>query len=90
MKLHYPFPNSIRVENMITKQVIRPIPLLDLSAEEDLNTKTNICGANKFFYENYTIHFVVNGAKDCRVRITLTNSIQLTAHFAMNVENFYL
>jgi hypothetical protein len=50
---------------------------------------TSICGSNKFFYKNYTIHFVVTGDPNCRVRVSLTNSIQLTARFAININDFY-
>lgn len=41
VKLHYPFPNSIRIMNRKTNQVIRPIPLIDQSAEQDLISKTH-------------------------------------------------
>ena len=50
---------------------------------------TSLCGSNKFFYKNYTIHFVVTGDPNCKVRVTLTNSIQLTARFAMNIDDFF-
>ncbi len=55
--------------------------------ESKLDTTT--CGSNKFFYKNYTIHFVVTGDPNCKVRVTLTNSIQLTAKFDMNIDDFY-
>lgn len=50
---------------------------------------TSLCGSNKFFYKNYTIHFVVTGDPNCKVRVSLTNSIQLTARFAMNIDDFF-
>jgi hypothetical protein len=50
---------------------------------------TTVCGSNKFFYKNYTIHFVVTGDPNCKVRVTLTDSIQLTAKFDMPIANFY-
>ncbi|KAM3144740.1 hypothetical protein pb186bvf_003049 [Paramecium bursaria] len=34
-------------------------------AHYDLNTMSNICGANNYFYSNRTIHFVVTGASGC-------------------------
>ena len=85
VKLMYPQPNSIRVE--VNGQAIRPISLLDNNGEGALNT--SLCGSNKFFYQNYTIHFVVTGDPNCKVRVTLTNSIQLTARFAMNIDDFF-
>lgn len=85
VKLYYPFPNSIAVE--VGGNVIRPISLLTAGAEADLNT--SLCGSNKFFYQNYTIHFVVTGEVACQVRVYLTNSIQLTLRFAMDINTFY-
>lgn len=38
-------------------------------------TMTNVCGANNYFYENRTIHFVVNGKLDCKVKISLKNTL---------------
>ncbi len=48
-----------------------------------------MCGSNKFFYKNYTIHFVITGDAKCLVRVSLSNSIQLTARFAMDINDFY-
>lgn len=81
----YPQPNSIRIE--VNGQTIKPISLLDNDSESPLNT--SLCGSNKFFYKNYTIHYVVTGDPNCKVRVTLTNSIQLTARFAMNIDDFF-
>lgn len=50
---------------------------------------TSQCGSNKFFYTNYTVHFVVTGDPKCLVRVTLTNSIQLTAKLDMSIDDFY-
>lgn len=85
VKLHYPRPNSIRVQN--GGQTIKPITLLDNDGEDPLDNTT--CGSNKFFYENYTVHFVLTGDKNCQVRVSLTNSIQLTARFNMDIDDFY-
>ncbi len=50
---------------------------------------TSQCGSNKFFYKNYTIHFIVTGDPNCKVRVSLTNSIQLTARFSMDINQFF-
>lgn len=47
------------------------------------------CGSNKYFFRNYTIHFVVTGHPDCKVRVSLTTNIQLTAKFDMPISSFY-
>lgn len=84
-RIYYPFPNMIEVQaNGVT---IKPISLLNDNGEDPLNLTQ--CGSNKFFYYNRTIEFVVTGASDCMVRVSLTNSVQLTLHFAMNINDFY-
>lgn len=85
VKLMWPKPNSIRVE--VNGLPVKPISLLDNNGESPLNT--SVCGSNKFFYKNYTIHFVLTGDPNCKVRVSLTNSIQLTARFAMNIDDFF-
>lgn len=67
--------------------MIRPISLLDNNGQIDLNTAS--CGSNKFFYQNYTIHFVVTGDPSCLVRVRLTSVVQLTMRFAMNINDFF-
>lgn len=60
---------------------------MDNNGENPLNTAQ--CGSNKYFYQNYTIHFVVTGDKNCQVRVTLTNSIQLNARIDMDINDFF-
>jgi|JI61114C2RNA_FD_contig_31_427163_length_411_multi_1_in_0_out_0_2 hypothetical protein len=50
---------------------------------------TNICGANKYYFKHRTLDFVLNSNPSCRPRITITNSIQLTAKFNMDIDAFY-
>lgn len=66
---------------------MKPISLLDNNGEDPIDNTT--CGSNKFFYENYTVHFVVTGDPDCQVRVSLTNSIKLNARFEMDINDFY-
>lgn len=67
--------------------VVKPILLVDSGLKRPLNT--SICGDNVYFFKNYTIHFVVTEDPSCLVRITLTDSIQLTTHFVMNASQFF-
>jgi hypothetical protein len=67
--------------------VMKPISLLDNNGENPLNI--GLCGSNKFFYQNYTVHFVITADRNCQVRVSLTNSIQLTARFSMDINDFY-
>jgi hypothetical protein len=67
--------------------VNKPITLLDNNGESALNTA--VCGSNKFFYKNYTIHFVVTGDLNCLVRVRLTNSVQLSMLFSININSFF-
>jgi len=85
VKLYYPRPNSIRVQ--VNGVTIKPISLFEDNGLTPLNTSE--CGSNKFFYQNYTIHFVVTGDPNCQVRVSLTNTIQLTARFDMPIADFF-
>ena len=84
VKIYYPKPNSVKVE--VGGKVIKPILISDTDVAP---LDTTVCGSNKFFYKNYTIHFVVTGHIDCKVRVTLTGSIQLTAKFDMPISDFF-
>lgn len=83
--MHYPRPNSIRVQN--NGVTVKPISLLDNGGENSIDT--TVCGSNKFFYDNYTIHFAIHEGSDCRVRVSLVNSVQLTARFDMPIADFF-
>lgn len=85
VKIYYPFPNSIQIQ--VNGATIAPISLLSNNTQKKLDITS--CGSNIFYYFNYTIHFVVTGAQNCLVRITMTNSVQLTLHFAMNIDDFF-
>ena len=58
VKLHYPRPNSIRVQNRGT--TIRPITERDIQVNDGA-LDTTLCGSNIFFWRNYTVHFVITG-----------------------------
>jgi len=79
VKLHYPLPNSIRLQ--LNGLEVDPRLVTD-TGMTSLNTST--CGDNAYYYNNYTIIFVVTEATDCLVTVYLTENIQLTTHFAMN------
>jgi hypothetical protein len=49
---------------------------------------TSICGANNFFYENSTIHFVINGDLNCKVRVSLKNTLKITTSLSMKNSSF--
>lgn len=85
VKLYYPFPNSIEVS--VNGAVVKPISLLANNGENPVDT--TICGSNKFFYKNYTIHFVITGDLNCLVRVRLTSAVQLSLHFSMNINDFF-
>jgi len=85
VKLYYPFPNCIQIQ--VNGVNISPISLLDNNSQQKLDTTK--CGSNIFYYFNYTIHFVITGDTNCMVRVTLTNSVQLTLHFSMDINDFF-
>lgn len=55
----------------------------DPSSDTDLSNHLTTCGAHNYYYWNYTIHFVFNGALDCVVKISLTNNVYITSRFIM-------
>ena len=59
------------------------------NAHWDLSTKTSVCGANNYFYLNRTIHFVVTGALECLVTISLKNTLQITSRIAITESSFF-
>lgn len=90
VQLHYPRPNSIRINK--NGVLIDPILLTDVNntasgVKEPLNTA--VCGSNIYFYTNYTTHFVVTEAADCNIVVELTETVQLTTHFAINITDFF-
>lgn len=82
-KVYYPVPNSIRVtaKNNVVKTY-------RVDEAVDLHTKKDTCGAHTYFYQNNTVHFVVNGDYDCDVKVELVNSVQVTARFSTTVPDF--
>lgn len=89
-KLHYPRPNAIRLR--LNGAIKDPILLTDVNntasaPHKDLNVSE--CGSYIYFYTNYTIHFVVTEAAGCTVTVELTESVQLTTHFQMDINDFF-
>jgi hypothetical protein len=83
--MYYPLPNSIRVQ--VNGTTISPIFLRDDMT--NVKVDTTKCGSNIFFFKNYTITFVVTEDVNCLVRVTLTDTIQLTTRFNMNINDFF-
>lgn len=91
IRIYYPLPNSIEVlvkNTTGTDILVKPYPIKS-GIPQDLNTKTSICGANNFHYQNGTIEFVVNGIANCQVRVRLSSFIQLSARIDIPIADFY-
>lgn len=54
---------------------------------EDLNAHVTECGANNYFFENNTIHFVVRS--NCIVRVRLINSVFVTLRLEVDYNTFF-
>ena len=65
------------------------IPSFASSLPEDLLNHTGACGANNYFYENNTIHFVITGDISCLVQIRLVNSVRISIRLTMKLEDVY-
>lgn len=68
---------------------IDPVSVVENNKEDPLLNFTNLCGAHKYYFKHRTIDIVINNRKDCKPRLTVTNSIQLTAKFNMDIDKFY-
>ena len=89
-RIYYPLPNSIRVK--LNNQIVDPILLTDYNntaagTMKDLNTSQ--CGSNIYYYTNRTISFVVTSQVDCLITVEVTESVQLTTHFAADISTFF-
>jgi hypothetical protein len=84
-KMVYPKPNLIQIK--VNGVVQDPILLTDTGLKRSLNK--NVCGDNVYFYTNSTIHFVVTEDINCMIDLALTDTIQLTTHFAMSASDFF-
>jgi hypothetical protein len=47
------------------------------------------CGANNYYRENNTIHFVVTGAPNCLVRVKKANSVFITSRLSVTYDQFW-
>ena len=75
-----------------SNNVLDPILLTDLNNTasgviSDLNT--SVCGSYYYFYTNYTTEFVVTEDPNCLITIELTESVQLTTHFSLPIDQFF-
>ena len=54
-----------------------------------MTDRNTVCGANKYFYKNGTIAFIVTGDMNCQVRLTLTSNVQITSRLMVPIDSFY-
>lgn len=90
VRIYYPLPNSIRV--LYKGAIVDPILLTDFNNTSSgilKNLDTTTCGSNIYFYTNRTIAFVVTSAIDCLISVEITESVQLTTHFAADISTFF-
>jgi hypothetical protein len=89
VKLFYPLPNMIQVQ--AGNNIINPILQTDYASNSGIKTglNTSQCGSNIYFYSNYTIHFVITEDPTCLIVISLTETLQLTTHFSMDINKFF-
>ena len=85
IKIYYPLPNALSVTHA-NGSATRTI----LASETNyIDSYVDTCGANKYFYKNNTIHFIVTANASCSVRVTLTSSIQIKATLSINIAEFH-
>lgn len=84
VSIYYPIANFITVS--VNKTTIQPILA---SSEQPIEGAVDTCGANKYFYKNGTISFIVTGSQDCQVRLSVTNNVQVSARIQTTVNDFF-
>jgi hypothetical protein len=85
IRIYYPVANAISV--LIGKNPVNDTILA--SSDEDVINRRTICGANKYFYKNGTIAFIVTGDMNCQVRVTLNSNVQITARLMVPIATFF-
>lgn len=92
LRIYYPLPNAIRV--FVAGR--RKSPIINTNVANfsygGINRviDTATCGDNIYFYTNRTVKLVLTEDPDCVVKLSVTDSIQLTAHFAMDAKDFFV
>jgi hypothetical protein len=84
VRIYYPVANAITV--MIGRT---PVDSILSTSDEDVTNRSTVCGANKYFYRNGTIAFIVTGDASCQVRVTLSSNVQITARLMVNISTFF-
>ncbi|KAM3135691.1 hypothetical protein pb186bvf_012217 [Paramecium bursaria] len=78
-------PNIIQIS--VNNKTI--LPGITLNNEHwELDKKISECGANNYFYQNRTIHFVVTGDISCIVKVSLKNTMQISSRIAVTENQF--
>ncbi|CAD8161606.1 unnamed protein product [Paramecium octaurelia] len=86
LKWQFQVPQVIQVS--VGNKVILP-GMTTNSKHHNLINMTDQCGANNYFYQNNTIHFVVNGQLGCKVKITLKNTLQISTRLEITTDQFF-
>jgi len=90
VKYTYSSPLAIVVSNNFNSLNVLKKPFIEtLLRHVDLHDYTNVCGANNYFRENNTIHFVVTGDPGCLVRVRQLNTVFLTSRLAISPAIFW-
>jgi hypothetical protein len=85
VRIYYPVANAI----VVTVNGSAPSVTLLSTDSSDVTDYMTVCGANKYFYENGTISFIVTGDMNCQVRVTLTSNVQVTSRLMVPIDQFY-
>eukprot|EP01017_Pseudomicrothorax_dubius_P004699 TRINITY_DN11002_c0_g1_i2.p1 TRINITY_DN11002_c0_g1~~TRINITY_DN11002_c0_g1_i2.p1 ORF type:complete len:400 (+),score=114.16 TRINITY_DN11002_c0_g1_i2:101-1300(+) len=86
LRQRYTKPESIQVS--VNGAIIKPVKLIQ-GQEHDLVKDGPVCGANKFYFQEQTIEFVVTGDPNCVVILEQVNAVQVSLHMETTVEKFF-
>lgn len=62
--IKYYYNNPLSIEVLVNGNKIDTFPF---KAPENLLDHTNTCGANNYYFQNSTIHFVITNRPECQV-----------------------
>lgn len=86
IRIYYPVANAISVFN---RGNMTPITSILATSDTDVTSFPTTCGANKYFYRNGTIAFIVTGEGSCQVRVSLNSNVQITSRLMVDINSFF-
>lgn len=89
VSIKYERPDVIEVWNMVNKTFINSNRLDQNINLTKLAAYPESCGANIYDPENSSIHFILNNAPKCILKVRTVSAVRITLHFETSLAEFY-